>query len=94
VSRIRHWLVIEGDYSVAPDIEATWFVDPPYERAGRYYVHGSRGIDYARLAAWCRARRGQAIVCEAAGATWLPFRALGSFHSSPASKRSEEAVWP
>jgi len=30
---IRHWQVIEGDYTDAPDIEATWHVDPPYATA-------------------------------------------------------------
>jgi hypothetical protein len=33
VGKIRHWRLIEGDYTLAPDIEATWFVDPPYEKA-------------------------------------------------------------
>jgi hypothetical protein len=94
VTRIRHWQVIEGDYTAAPDIEATWFIDPPYERAGKHYVHGSRSIDYAQLAAWCRTRRGQPIVCEQGGATWLPFRRLGTFHAGPTSRRSAEAVWP
>lgn len=30
VPHIRHWRVIEGDYTEAPDVAATWFVDPPY----------------------------------------------------------------
>lgn len=94
VTQIRHWQVIEGDYTAAPDVEATWFVDPPYEQAGKYYVHGSRGIDYAHLARWCRSRRGQTIVCEQAGATWLPFRDIGAFHAGPISRSSKEAVWP
>lgn len=94
VPQIRHWQVIEGDYTESPDVEATWFVDPPYQVAGRHYVHGCRGIDYAALAAWCRARRGQPIVCEQAGATWLPFRDIGAFHAGPNSRSSREAVWP
>lgn len=94
VTRIRHWQIIEGDYTLAPDIEATWFVDSPYEGAGKHYVHGSRGLDYAALAAWCRARRGQPIVCEQRGASWLPFRAIGTFKAGPNSRASAEAVWP
>jgi len=27
--KIRHWKLIEGDYFNAPNIEATWFIDPP-----------------------------------------------------------------
>ncbi|MGN6108961.1 MAG: hypothetical protein ACTHU0_27895 [Kofleriaceae bacterium] len=95
VKFIRHWQIIEGDYTLAPDVdEATWFIDPPYERAGRHYVHGSSGIDYAALGAWCRARRGQTIVCEQVGATWLPFRPHAVLKAGPNSQRSAEAVWP
>lgn len=72
VDRIRHWKIIEGTYTQAPDITATWFFDPPYEGSvGEHYVHHS--IDYGFLAAYCRSRAGQVIVCEAEGARWLPF---------------------
>jgi hypothetical protein len=27
--------VVQGDYRDAPDVEATWFVDPPYQGDGR-----------------------------------------------------------
>lgn len=74
LAAIRHWQVIEGDYTAAPDIEATWFVDPPYQAAGVHYLHASTRIDFAALGGWCRARRGQVIACEAEGADWLPFR--------------------
>lgn len=95
VPHIRHWQVIEGDYTHAPDIEATWFIDPPYQRMGKHYVHGPRGIDYAQLAAWCRARHGQPIVCEHPSADWLPFRRLGVLQRGVNSQRgSTEAVWP
>jgi hypothetical protein len=94
VTRIRHWQIIEGDYSLAPDPLATWFIDPPYQGAGKYYVHGSAGLDYGKLAKWCLARRGQPIVCEQPGAVWLPFRRIGVFKSGPSSVRAAEAVWP
>ncbi len=74
VDKVRHWRLIEGDYSSAPDIEATWFIDPPYVNMDAEYAQGRAGIDFAALADWCRSRRGQVIVCENAGATWLPFR--------------------
>lgn len=94
VQHIRHWRVIEGSYRVAPSIEATWFIDPPYQLAGRHYVHGSSDIDYADLATYCRERQGQVIVCEQDGATWLPFRSIGNIKSGPRSRMSAEAVWP
>ena len=88
--------VIEGDYTLAPDIEATFFVDPPYsdQRARRGYADGcdAQATDYGALAAWCKRRQGQVIVCEHMGAQWLPFERLSSrlagdrrFHA--------EAVW-
>lgn len=72
VDAIKHWTVIEGDYTAAPDIEATWFVDPPYHKGGKHYRRSQ--VDYRALGSWCQARRGQAIVCEEQGADWLPFR--------------------
>lgn len=96
VGLIRHWRIIEGDYTDAPDIDGTWYVDPPYRVAGAKYPCGAGDIDFDRLGSWCRARRGQVIVCENVGADWLPFRpfltakANESLHGG---KRSEEAVW-
>ncbi len=65
---LKHWQLIEGDYRTAPDVEATWFVDPPYEGLKRGYAY--RGLDYGELSEWCKGRRGQIIVCEQEGATW------------------------
>lgn len=92
---VRHWRFIEGDYSLAPDIEATWFVDPPYQYAGTRYRHGARDVDYARLADWCRARRGQVMVCENDGATWLPFQPFMAAKSQSAARtgQSAESLW-
>lgn len=97
---IRHWRVIEGDYTAAPDIEATWFVDPPYiGRAGEHYVHGSGALDFGHLGGWCESRRGQTIVCEGEGATWLPFKphvnakAFPARQGSPVRRVSRESVW-
>jgi len=72
IPQVQHWRIIEGDYTLAPDIEATWFVDPPYEGLRRGYAE--RNIDYGDLGVWCQSRRGQVIVCEQRGAEWLPFR--------------------
>lgn len=72
VDAIKHWSVIEGSYEEATNIPATWFIDPPYQaKAGRSYRHNS--LDFSALGDWCRTRVGQVIVCEGAGADWLPF---------------------
>ena len=91
VDRIRHWTLIEADYSDAPDVEASWFVDPPYIEAGRYYPQGPDAISYPDLAAWCRARRGEVVVCENSGASWLPFRPWRAIKSARGT--SVEVVW-
>ena len=74
VPQIRHWSALCGDYSVLDNIEATWFIDPPYVHHGGKYVHGPAAIDYDELREWVLTRKGQVIVCEGHGATWLPFR--------------------
>jgi hypothetical protein len=92
VEHIRHWTIIEGDYADAPDIEATWFVDPPYQHAGRHYVHSR--VDYGALATWSERRRGQVIVCEQEGADWLPFRPHRTERAGPTRQYSNEVIWP
>lgn len=96
VDAIRHWRVLEASYDTIPQQRATWFIDPPYVRAGHRYPHGSKGIDYAALASWCQSRRGQVIVCEQEGATWLPFRHFylaKANESVSGGKISAEVVW-
>lgn len=96
VERIRHWIVRHGDYSTAPNIRATWFVAPPYERAGHNYPHGSRQLDYPGLARWCIRRRGQVLVCEQVGAEWLPFRPYMTAKANAGHNghgTSAEALW-
>ena len=94
--RVRHWKIICGSYEDAPDKTATWFIDPPYQVAGKSYRHGARGIDFNALGGWCKRRPGQAIVCENEGADWLPFRFLGQSLATPGAGRSgvsAESVW-
>lgn len=59
---------------------------------GSHYPHHSGLLDYPALARWCRARRGQTIVCEAAGADWLPFVPFGGTRGM-AGAPSREAIW-
>ncbi|MFN9112477.1 MAG: hypothetical protein ACK5XN_20620 [Bacteroidota bacterium] len=91
LDKIRHWEIIEGDYRIAPDIKATWFVDPPYFVGGKYYRYGSKDIDYASLGDWCRQRKGQVIVCEADNQNWLPFTPLVSSRGN--RYQHKESIW-
>ncbi len=92
---IRHWEVIRASYEQAPDIIATWFIDPPYSTAaGRRYRYSE--MDYPYLAHWVRNRRGQVIACGEAEETWLPFRPLHRVRgTSGRHKRSmlHEGIW-
>jgi hypothetical protein len=92
---IRHWKLVNKSFTEAPNTAATWFIDPPYEGdSGRLYRH--RVKDYRALGEWCRARQGQVIVCEKAGATWLPFSKLATIKATPGSRGksySREVMW-
>lgn len=98
---IKGFEIIEGDYTDAPDIAATWFIDPPYwkppdslvDARGGKYTHGADDIDYTALGAWCEARRGQVIVCEQEGATWLPFRPFRAAPTLNTKQRRMEVIW-
>lgn len=91
---IRHWKVLHGSYADLENLEATWFVDPPYQIAGKGYRHHS--VDLKHLAEWCREREGQTIVCENMGADWLPFQHFFDAKGAAGATRtgvSKEAVW-
>jgi site-specific DNA-adenine methylase len=89
--KIRDWTIRAGDYTEVGNEAATYFVDPPYQFGGEWYVEGNGNMDYAALAQWCETRNGQVIVCENTKARWLPFSPLkgmgGQLH------KTTEAVW-
>ena len=95
INRIKHWKVHHCGYEDLPEIGvATWFIDPPYQKAGKHYRHSSDAIDFeSELGPWCQSRLGQAIVCENEGAHWLPFRELADTKTTRAGKRSKEVYW-
>ena len=35
--KVKHWKIINGSYENLPNTEATWFIDPPYQSAGKWY---------------------------------------------------------
>ncbi len=93
VERIRHWTVREGAYDSEPNRRATWFVDPPYQGPKGSHYFGAKSLDYRALAAWCREREGQTIVCENEGAEWLPFRPFATLKAGVNGHGSREAIW-
>ena len=77
VNKVKHWTIINGDYQQVENIQATWFIDPPYQgNGGKYYKHGNKGFNYDDLKEWCLHRNGEIIVCENSEATWMDFTPL------------------
>lgn len=87
--KIRHWKIRLGCYSDIPNQTATYFIDPPYQKGGKSYVHSK--IDYDHLADYCRTREGQVMVCETPEATWLPFKPFTT-HKVKKGMQSE-GIW-
>lgn len=100
---IADWSITHDSYLNCPNMEATWFVDPPYQPlleyrhemgAGDAYTFGASGIDYQQLADWCLAREGQVIVCEQHPAAWLPFTTLvKQVNGSNRPSERTEVIW-
>jgi hypothetical protein len=76
---------IHGTYNDIENIEATWFIDPPYQiikESKSVFQNGdgyskncnASGLDYGQIALFCKERAGQLIVCEKEGADWLDFK--------------------
>lgn len=98
--KIRHWKILRRTYATIPNEIATWYVDPPYEMVqtrignGDRYPHGN--LNYEHLGDWCKERSGQVIVCEGAGANWLPFELLKEVNTNTNNKsvkKNEERIW-
>lgn len=96
VGQIRHWQIQCESYEKAPDLRATWFIDPPYQQAGIYYKESAKNLDFQLLGQWCQERKGQVMVCEQEGANWLPFvpfRSIKSTEGTHGKHRSLEVLW-
>lgn len=87
--KIKHWTILEGSYATIPNQEATWFVDPPYQEVGNYYM--TNEVNFDHLGEWCTNRKGQTIVCEMNGADWLPFEPL--VEMAICGKKTTKEVW-
>jgi site-specific DNA-adenine methylase len=89
--KIKHWEIKLGSYDELENVEATWFIDPPYEFGGHEYKCSNKNIDFNKLAEWCKDRTGQAIVCENTKATWLPFKPMKEMQGT--MLKTTEAIW-
>ena len=89
--KIKHWEIRHSSYEDLENIEATWFIDPPYQFGGEHYKEPSTNIDFKELGEWCKNRNGQAIVCENTKADWLPFRPMVEMQGT--MFRTTEAIW-
>ena len=88
-NKIKHWQIIKGDYRDIQNIEATWFIYPPY----KVQIHGynCKIENYEMLAEWCKQRNGQIIVCENENGDWLPFQPLKKLNGI--NKQTTEYIW-
>lgn len=95
LGKIKKWRILKyTEYYRIMNRKATWFIDPPYQRAGKLYTNGSKDIDYKKLSSWCIDRKGQVIVCEENCAKWLPFRPVkGKGAVGNTKSKNGEAVW-
>ena len=92
--KIKHWKVFNDSYENIENIDATWFIDPPYQKGGEYYRCSSKFIDYNNLSDWCKSRKGQVIVCENMGANWMDFKPLTKMNGGGCTHRvTMEAIW-
>jgi len=89
---IRHWEIKLGSYEELENVEATWFIDPPYMFGGEHYKESNKNIDFGKLAEWCKNRNGQTIVCENMKADWLDFKPLTKIQGA-CQTNTTEAIW-
>lgn len=95
---IKHWRIMSVGYDLLPSsLEATWFIDPPYQ-SQKLKVYKKSTISYMHLARFCKSLKGQVIVCEQEGADWLDFRphksVQGAYNiSNKRARYSREVIW-
>lgn len=89
--KIKHWNIINGSYEDLENESATWFIDPPYQFGGEWYVESTKNIDYKKLGEWCKSRNGQIIVCENTKADWMDFKPMVDMQGS--LYKTTEAIW-
>ena len=88
---IRHWKIEKKSYEDIENINALWFIDPPYFNGGHHYIKSNKNLNYNFLAHWCKSRKGNVIVCENSSATWLPFSPICNLKGM--KKNTIESIW-
>ena len=90
VPLIKDWTITQASYEEAPDVSATWFIDPPYQKHPGHYPGDLP--NFGELGAWCRTRTGQVMVCETEGADWLAFENVTTVAGS-SHRVTNEMLW-
>lgn len=92
---IKHWSIELKSYENIDNIEATYFIDPPYQgKSGQLYIKSK--IDYTHLNNWILQRNGQFIVCKMEGANWGKFEKFVIANVNPSKrgkKKLQELIW-
>jgi len=91
IEKIRHWDIRLGDYREVENMEATWFIDPPYQFGGEHYPMSNKDIDFEILGEWCKSRKGEVIVCENTKTGWMNFEPIANLKGS--KHKTVEAVY-
>lgn len=89
--KIRHWKFKVDNYLNLENETATWFIDPPYQFGGEWYIMKNEFIDFEELEKWCKNRKGQSIVCENSKADWMDFYPLKKLHGQ--KHLTHEVIW-
>lgn len=89
--KIKHWQIKLGSFENVDNQQATWFIDPPYQVGGKWYMENNSRINFVELGKWAAERSGQVIVCENTKANWLPFWPIGNL--TGAYSNTTEAMW-
>jgi len=90
--KIKHWKIKQGCYSDIDNVEATWFIDPPYMFGGEHYKKNNKDVNYSDLAKWSKNRKGQVIVCENTKSNWLAFKPMKKLQGV-SNTFTTEAIW-
>jgi site-specific DNA-adenine methylase len=91
--KIKSWKIIQGTYRCLGNIEATWFIDPPYQSEGKGSLYKFSEVNYDDLHDFCLSRRGQVIVCDREGADWMPFKPLERATKGQRNQLLKEVYW-
>jgi hypothetical protein len=91
VVKIRHWKIKQTSYENLPNTKATWFIDPPYQRSGKYY--SSCKLNYDHLSKWTDERCGQVIACGQGGDDWRDFLPFREIRSVVNGIKCKEVIW-